>query len=878
MSISIPGLGDVGRHDVNVAGGKGANLGEMVRQGFPVPPGIVVPAEACRVFFEHIGLGDHIRGLDELSDVDREARCRQVRARIEATALPDDLSEAIMAAHADLAGTRDDAFVCAVRSSGTAEDLGEASFAGQHETYYYVDRDRILEMVRHCWSSLFSPEAVSYRTTQGIDHAGVFMAVVVQEMIPSEVSGVTFTANPVTGSREEVVTESSWGMGAAIVDGRVTPDRYILEREGLRLKEKRISEKKFMVPARFEKGMTSRLQDVPSSMRHRETLSPDQARTVTKWALEAETHFGGPQDVEWAMAGGRFYMLQSRPITIMGREDIARGIEGQFVIFKPMVENFTAPLTPLTGDMISLFFAPPLMRRIRGWLYINLKHLRAFLPFKNTNEELAGLIYGFDTDAPPMRISWAKLPLTLAVLFVSYLFFGVFFARTRRMPAGFMERFRELARRVDEDPGLGPFETEGRLFGWASLLDPIGHLVMMVNLASMRYVFRLDLMKKLLRGWLPDLRDDAESLLCSGAEGVKSAEMGRGIWELAKVAKRQARVREILGKHKPEQALAALRTDPEAAEFLAHLDRFLAVNGHRALKELELASIRWEEDPSPVLGMVRNYLLLESDPSEHERKVDQVRRELDGEIRRLLEKYPLEKPFRPRYRLLRYTAERTRYFSRQRENSRFFHIMGFYSLRKKILTIEAELMKQGRLRCRGDVFFLKLGEMDRLRSGELGWLDVEDRIRERRMEYIRLSKMTPPKAIGLCIPDRRPETDEADRDDATLKGQAASPGEYQGVAHVILDPSIDIELKPGEILVAPYTDPAWTPLFLTAGAAVVEVGSYLSHAGTVAREFGMPCVVDLPDCTRLIHTGARIHVNGDRGLVRVLKEGPEETT
>jgi len=163
-----------------------------------------------------------------------------------------------------------------------------------------------------------------------------------------------------------------------------------------------------------------------------------------------------------------------------------------------------------------------------------------------------------------------------------------------------------------------------------------------------------------------------------------------------------------------------------------------------------------------------------------------------------------------------------------------------------------------------------------MQKGELGWLDVEDRIRERRMEHIRLSKTVPPKTINIAVQAKPPAEETEDRE--ALQGQSASPGEYEGTAHVILDPSVDLELKPGEILVAPYTDPAWTPLFLTAGAAVVEVGSYLSHAGTVAREFGMPCVVDVKDCTKRIHSGFRIKVDADRSLVRIIPEQGGEPT
>jgi pyruvate,water dikinase len=192
--------------------------------------------------------------------------------------------------------------------------------------------------------------------------------------------------------------------------------------------------------------------------------------------------------------------------------------------------------------------------------------------------------------------------------------------------------------------------------------------------------------------------------------------------------------------------------------------------------------------------------------------------------------------------------------------------MGFSSIRKKILALETELLGQGRLKCKDDIFFLRWNELEALCASRLQWSDVEGRIRERRLEHVRLSKMTPPKTIGVELSPPAGQAAAAGR----LVGQSASPGRYAGVARVILDPSVDLSLKPGEVLVAPYTDPAWTPLFLTAGAAVIEIGSYLSHAGTVAREFGMPCVVDVADCTRKVQTGMRVDVDGSAGVVHLL--------
>lgn len=873
MAKEILGLSEVRKGDVNVAGGKGANLGELIWKGFPVPPGFVVSAHACESFFTTIELE---KEFGALNDADQDAlanRCKEIQDIIEKADFPEGLSDAILSAHEDLVEKRGPDIFYAVRSSATAEDLGDASFAGQHATYYYVQKESLLNMVKHCWASLWNTEAVSYRNTQGIDHASVFMAVVVQEMILSEISGVTFTANPVTGSRDEIVTESSWGMGAAIVDGRVTPDHYVFERDGLKLREKRIAEKRFMVPPRLEEGSHARLKEVPHGMRNRETLSPELALSVAQWSVKAEDHFGSPQDVEWAITDDKFYMLQSRPITVMGHKEIGRDVEGQYLVFKPLVENFTDPLTPLTSDLL-VRAGPPGFRIIGGRAYSNFKIIRALLPFKASDEELAKWIYEMGPKPPQLKLSLIKLPVFLCIMFLGYLALGVFYGRTRRLPDDFMDGYKELCQKVEEDSSMGPLEAIWRLWPWywTKFFEPAGTMVLYVNLSAQRYMIFMGVLQKFLRTWVPDVREDAESLLCSGSEGVLSAEMGRGIWKLAKEAKRCKPVRELLEKHKPEKVLSELKSEPEAKNFLKQLDRFLAINGHRALKELELRSVRWEENPAPVLGMVRNYLLVETDPTEHEKKVDQTRRELEVEIRQNLDEKPLERLLGLRWHIIRYLAGRTKHFAKMRENSRFYHIMGFYFVRKKILKIESGLMGQGKLKCRDDIFYLCWDEIARMQSGELGWLDVEDRVRDRRMEHIRLSKMTPPKTIGIKITEKPKAKTPETGDPNSLQGQPASPGSYEGTAHVILDPSIDIELKPGEIMVAPYTDPAWTPLFLTAGAAVVEVGSYLSHAGTVAREFGMPCVVDLPECTRRIHTGVRVQVDGDRGVVQLISD------
>lgn len=846
---SVVSLAQVDRNQIAVAGGKGANLGELIQQGFPVPPGFVVTAAAYSKFVSHWDLASQTP--------------RQIQRQIMAQPIEDELGAELQAHHSELATEVQREFVYAVRSSATAEDLGDASFAGQHDTYYYVTADRLPQMVKQCWSSLWSEAACSYRESHGIAHHEVNMAVVVQLMVESDISGITFTANPISGDTDEILTESSWGMGAAIVDGRVSPDQYIFSRERNLVTSKRIADKKFMVPATLQEN-DSRLMAVPATLRRKETLSQTQLNTVINWALRSEAYFDNPQDVEWAFHGEAFYILQSRPITTL-KQTSDEIPEGEFVLFKPIAENFTDPLLPLSQDILQRMF--PIMNIIRGRVYMNIAHIKALLPFKMDSQQIAQVAYlSGDLEQRP-DLSVLKL-LRLGVIgYFNYLLMGVFFYRTAKMPDDFMDSFRSLFKDVVNDDKIDAPGAMEKLFFRPNFFEPVGNMVFLVNVSAPRYMLLMGLLGKLLKYWMPDLREDAGSYLTSGTEGILSTDMGRHIWFLAEQARRSPIVVDIIRSNESHHAVEILRNEIGAKLFILELDKFLAIHGHRTLKEFELNSVRWDEDPAPIIAMLSNYLESDADPTRTEHRVKDERVRFTSEIRNLLAGKFLESSFGWRWRIIDTLCQQTKYYIRLRENSRFFHIMGFYAVRKKVLKVEAELLQRGELKCKDDIFYLDWKEIEHLQASKLSWFDVEDRIRARRMDFIRLGKMAPPKTFGVAI-----EEDTREGDANQIFGQGASPGECEGIVRVIMDPAIDATVLPGEILVAPYTDPAWTPLFLTASAAVVEVGSYLSHAGTIAREYGLPCVVDAENCTTRLKTGDRIRVNGSNGTVALLDQ------
>ncbi|MCW5202496.1 PEP/pyruvate-binding domain-containing protein, partial [Desulfobulbus sp. US4] len=389
----ISTLSAVRKNDINRVGGKGANLGELAGKGFPVPSGFVVSAEAYSIFFTSLRLQKILHSLNKAGKNELSRACGVIRNTITNASFPGELAESILAAHQRLIGNRIDETVCAVRSSATTEDISEASFAGQHATYYYVERANLLRMIQYCWASLWSKEAVSYRNACGIEHSAA-MAVVIQEMVRSEISGITFTANPVTCA-DEIVIEASWGMGAAIVDGRVTPDRYTLDHDTLQLLDQRIAEKSVMVPNKLQTETSSRLTEVPLGLQQQQTLNLELLETVATWALKAEKYFESPQNMEWAVSDGHFYILQSRPISPVDRRNKQLEPKGKYILFKPAINSPAEPFTPLTADLFSLATSP-LLRSIHGHCYFDLKYIRPLFPFQFSDLELVNLFSGLN--------------------------------------------------------------------------------------------------------------------------------------------------------------------------------------------------------------------------------------------------------------------------------------------------------------------------------------------------------------------------------------------------------------------------------------------------------------------------------------------------
>jgi pyruvate,water dikinase len=815
--------------DPELVGGKASQLHALIKDDFPVPQAWVLTQAA---------FDGHFPDASAVETPDRPMLQMLVQASLREVA-----EELLTGATSYLA----------VRSSALAEDGVDHSYAGQHATYYYVTADSLGKAVIDCWLSLWSDAASAYRAQ--VPYQTLFgMPIIIQQMVPAERSGVCFTRDPTGRHPQQMLIEASWGLGAALVDGRVSPDRYRLDAD-LNLTDQQIGQKRLKVVADLSNPDGSRLEGVPVHQQTKPVLSPAQATRIAELAARAERLNDGPQDMEWAMVGEEVHVLQSRPITALPSPSTPADITGRWVLFKPIVENISQPLTPLTVDLFRRVL-PPIGQFIQGRYYLNADLLKLLIPADLDDSVLQDLLMLRPVDPKP-PLNWRRLPKTLGLLIGSYLSFGISWHRTARVPLERLSDFTERCESVVADETQNPLTILSALFLNRNPLAPISQLAFQVNISAGRYFLLTDLLTRLLNKWAPDFdQRNHLALLTSGGEAMISQQMVEAVKDLAKLASDDPETRALLLDDPiPDTGSVLHNLDPDqpfARAFTGFLERF----GHRAIGEIELMTPRWREDASAVVQMVRNLLKQEGLPAA-----------VDPHGLRLAAQDTLHQalPELWQRKLIDWLLTRIRYYVTARENTRYFHTMTFAAVRARIKQWELALLENQRLRCIDDVFFLEWPELSALEAGALDWQDVEARILERRRLYHRLCDSEPQESFNLGM---QPLADLAGE---LCHGDCASPGVAEGRARVILNPGTSVSIEPGEILVAPYTDPAWTPLFPAAAAVVVEVGSFLSHAGTVAREYQIPCLVDVRNCTRIIQTGQLIRVNANEGWVEIVE-------
>jgi pyruvate,water dikinase len=892
----------IGRGDLALAGGKGANLGEMTQAGFPVPPGFCVTTAAYRLFLAgHADVAGLFAFLEASRPDDVEALRRAAgafREELLRLPIPAVVEQAVLPAWEELGSD----LAYAVRSSATAEDLPHASFAGQQESYLNVrGSEALLRAVRSCWASLFTDRAVAYRARNRFAHRAVALSVVVQRMVFPDVAGVLFTADPVSGRRGVIAIDASYGLGEGLVSGLVLPDHYQVEKCSLAIVTRRLGAKALAVRPGPQGGTVQ--EEVSAALRAVPALADDTIRRLADWGRRVEAHYGCPQDVEWCVAGGDVYLVQSRPITSLyplpappppadglhvylsfnhiqvmteAMPPLAHSVFRTLIPFGKKGRTAESPLVASAGGRLFIDVTPvmrwPRLRRLLPAVLANADALMANALAEVTarKEFLQGRRPRLTID-PRVLLGWVVPALLRGV---GYLTWWPPEESARRVDRRIHDRAAAAEERVR---GMPP--GAARLRALRDLLcATFPEALFPVVPAALAGFLAHRLLGALSRRWLGHDRDVIA--LGRGLAGNVTSDMGLAVGDLADRARAWPAVAALL-REPPHPTLsptlggedrvrgaetpARLRSVEGGPAFLAELEQFLARYGARCAGEIDVTRRRWREEPALVLQAV-GAQLRGTEAGAHRREHARLAAEAEEAGARLVAAVRATRGGWWKARVARRLVRVSRALMALREHPKFFLVRMLGLLREVILEEARGLQARGVLEDVEDVYFLGLPEMIRLL--EAGG-EVRELVVRRRAEHEHYRQLTPPRVLtsdGEQVAGRRPG---GALPAGALAGSGASAGVAEGPARVVLDPQT-ATLEKGEVLVAPGTDPGWTPLFLNAAGLVTEVGGLMTHGSVVAREYGIPAVVGVEGATRAIRTGQRVRVHGDLGYVEVL--------
>jgi pyruvate,water dikinase len=873
------------------AGGKGANLARLARAGLPVPPGFIVTTAAYHAFVSANGLGAVIATALDGTPADDpavlDAASDAIRDRFAAGTLPAELAGAVRAAYAALGRPP-----VAVRSSATAEDLPELSFAGLQDTYLQVvGDDDLLRSIVRCMASLWTARAIGYRSRNDVPHREAALAVVVQQMVPSEVSGVLFTADPLTGRRDTVVIDATLGLGEALVSGRVEPDHYVVNAAG-RITSKTLGAKAESLRGRPEGGTITVREDAAG----RQALPDAAVVELAALGCRAARLFGAPQDVEWAWAGGRLWLLQSRPITSL--YPLPEGLPAEplrVLVSFGALQGMLDPMTPLGQDALRALVAG-VLRRVGVRVTPNTQKFLFFAggrPFANLTpmlrnrlfrrlgpdawrdkESSAGRVVARLWDDPRLApqgpaLSWNWLvPLArVAVPLLGRALVTLLWPDAGRV-RGIRRTEAALARAEAWSAAATTLPERVRLV--ERLLDA-GMTLALTNLlpAAAVGLSGLLLLQRLGEG-VPGGKTAALEATRGLPHNVTTT-MDLALWRTACTIRADAASAATFRGTAAEVLAAdylAGRLPAVAQEAVAD---FLGRYGMRGLAEIDLGRPRWREDPTMVVQVLQSYLDLADPEQAPDRVFARGAAAAEAAVGRLAREVGRTRWGWLKARLVRGAGRRLRALAGLRESPKFLLIRLLGLARAALLDSGRQLAEADILDRPDDVFFLHLGELRALAAAAPR--DWRGLVAGRRQEYRR--ELRRRQAPRVLLSDGREFHDEAEPQAAgasALVGTPVSPGVAEGVVRVILDPA-GARLAPGEVLVCPGTDPSWTPLFLAAAALVTEVGGLITHGAVVAREYGIPAVVGVAQATTRLRTGQRVRVDGASGQITLLDAG-----
>lgn len=853
---------------VEQVGGKGASLARMAAAALPVPPGFHLTTTAYRRFVEDNLLAEPIlcaaaqAKADDPASLDRASA--QIQSLMSQGTMPAAIAELIRMSYERMGADNP----VAVRSSATAEDLPEMSFAGQQETYLNVrGAGPVLEAVKRCWASLWTARALGYRARQGIRSEDVALAVIVQHLIAADVAGILFTANPLTGDGDQMVINAAWGLGEAIVSGSVTPDTFIVNKRTLELESQEIASKDVMT-LRLAQG--TREQPVPVGQRTQAALSAPMAAELARLGAQIEQLYGIPMDIEWAMRDGRFFILQARPIT---------GLPGpratlDWKLPRAGRRYWRGSVTELLPDPLSPLFAT--------------------LALPLWNNAIRGLV----EQVGPVSM----LPRQLLITINDYAYYDfnlsasqkvrALLAMPRLMVRGFGWLGRAQARWAEEARppyagvtakwtarDLSATTATQLLDGAREIAGAAAEHYLTIQSGILPAAYASEIGFAAAYNHLAKRKDDPPAVVF--LLGFDSAPIlaEKSLYDVAMWARGESGLAAYLTRSNSTEIAVACQSAsaPFAGEDAwrefcrrlgEHLDRF----GH-AVYDLDFEKSVPADDPTPLLEILKYFLALQvRNPYERQSAAAKAR---DHAMQSLMARLK-----GTRLRLFKWLLARAQRYAPLREDALADVGLGWPVLRRMLREAGRRLVDAGALAAPEDIFWLNADEAEAAARA----LDAKQTAPDYRHVVVsrcelseRERAVTPPMALpikggarflGIDFSRMMPaRTDQMAGD--IIKGQAGSPGCVTGVARVIHGPGEFSQMRPGDILVAKITTPAWTPLFALAAGVVTDVGGPLSHSSIVAREYHVPAVMGTGVATARIQSGQRITVDGDRGVVKI---------
>ena len=871
MRAYVLGFGEVDRADIGVVGGKGANLGELSRlEGIRVPDGFCVSTEAFkRVMGAAPAIGDLLDRLAQLKAEDREA-IRQlavaIRGGIEGIAIPQDVQEAITRFLARLGEQQ----AYAVRSSATAEDLPAASFAGQQDTYLNViGKPAILKHISRCWASLFTERAVAYRLQHDFDHRKVHMAVVVQKMLLPQAAGILFTADPVTANRKVASIEAGFGLGEALVSGLVNADGYKV-RDG-QVIDKAIATKRLATWALDGGGTQERALE--PERQDRQVLTDAQIVRLARLGRQIEGHFGQPQDIEWCLVDDDLHIVQSRPITTLYPIPQADDQGNHVYVSVGHQQMMTDPLKPLGLSLFQLTAAGR-MYAAGGRLFVDVTKQLASPAGRDVllnvlgnhdpliKDALTTLIErgDFIESSPPDPKAPAPGP-----------------GKPGTWPAHFQAQ-------IEDDPAIvadliarsqasiEALKRDIRTKSGTDLLDFILENVQLLKQslteprnfgAIMAGMNAANWLNQQMMAWLGE-KNPADALSQSAPNNVTS-EMGLALLDVADVIRPHPEVVAYLQHAKDDGFLEGLLPLPGGPEAHVAIRAYLDKYGMRCAGEIDVTRTRWSESPTTLvpllLSNVKNF-----EPGAGSRKFEQGKQEASKKEQELLERCKQLPDGEQKAGEAQRMISRLRNFIGYREYPKYGIVSRYLLYRQALLEEAGRLVRANVLHEQEDIYDLTFQELrEVVRTQQLDHQIVS----KRKAEHERHRKLTPPRVLTSDGEIVAGAYKRADLPADALIGLPVSAGVVEGRARVLSEMA-DAELEAEDILVTAFTDPSWTPLFVSIKGLVTEVGGLMTHGAVIAREYGLPAVIGVENATRLIKDGQRIRVHGTDGYVQIL--------